>query len=100
MHIHRDKTGQWVTDHHFDEWEKVIDKGHIAAWRKPVANSYLYEYKGRLCHDISVVFLKKYLAHEILQNFWREKLYILCCAKLTFCRNGDNTIGYLEFRGL
>jgi len=30
----------------------------------------------------------------------REKLYILHCAKLTFCRNCDNTIGYCKFRGL
>ena len=46
MHICQNENGQWVTDHRLDEWEQVIDKGHIAAWRKPVANSYLYEYKG------------------------------------------------------
>lgn len=26
-------------------WEKVIDKSHLVAWRKPVQNSYLFEYK-------------------------------------------------------
>jgi len=30
----------------------------------------------------------------------REKLYILHCAKLTFCRTFDNNIGYFEFCGL
>jgi len=30
----------------------------------------------------------------------REKLYIPHCAKFTFCRNYDNTIGYFEFADL
>jgi hypothetical protein len=44
-YIRRDSSGQSVTGNRLDDWEKIIDKAHLTAWRKPVLNSYLYEYK-------------------------------------------------------
>lgn len=43
----RDTSGQLVSDaDHFSSWEQLINKNNIMVWRKPVPNSYLYEYKG------------------------------------------------------
>lgn len=46
-YVQRTKAGQCVDEggDHFVDWEKVIDRGSLTLWRKPVPNSYLYEYK-------------------------------------------------------
>ena len=48
-YVQRTKAGQCVDEggDHFVDWEKVIDRGSLTLWRKPVPNSYLYEYKGK-----------------------------------------------------
>lgn len=38
-------------EHLMDGWEKVIDKDHFKLWRKPIPNSYLYQYKGNWSID-------------------------------------------------
>jgi len=45
--LSRNTSGQLVSDgDHLNKWEQLIDKSHLTVWRKPVLNSYLYEYKG------------------------------------------------------
>jgi hypothetical protein len=45
-HIRRDSDGRFTSDDdHLNSWERLINKGHLTVWRKPVPNSYLYEYK-------------------------------------------------------
>jgi len=45
-HIRLDSDGKFNSDdNHLDQWERMINKGHLTVWRKPVPNSYLYEYK-------------------------------------------------------
>jgi len=44
----RSTSGQLVSGgDHLDTWEQLISKNHLTVWRKPVPNSYLYEYKGQ-----------------------------------------------------
>lgn len=45
---HRNKSNAaqvTVKEDMLDGWEKVIDRDHFKLWRKPIPNSYLYEYK-------------------------------------------------------
>ena len=47
LHISRSDNGLMTSDDEkFNTWEQVINKSHVTAWRKPIPNSYLYEYKG------------------------------------------------------
>jgi len=40
-------SGQLVADDsQLSNWEQLINKCHIAVWRRSIPNSYLYEYKG------------------------------------------------------
>jgi hypothetical protein len=58
LHVSRDNKGMMTSDNDsLDVWERVINKSHITVWRKPVPNSYLYEYKGR-SHSNAVVVSK------------------------------------------
>jgi len=54
--ISRDDKGTTTNDgEKFNDWEQVINKGHMRAWRKPVPNSYLYEYKGTVVQKCSMI---------------------------------------------
>jgi len=45
--LSRNTSGQLVSDvDRLNNWEQLINKNHLTVWRKPVPNSYLYEYKG------------------------------------------------------
>ena len=51
LHVSRNADGQMNDtgddSSSFNDWERVINKSHLTVWRKPVPNSYLYEYKGK-----------------------------------------------------
>ena len=46
QHIEADAKHPVDTKGYLKSWEKVIDKDHFKVWRKPIPDSYLYEYKG------------------------------------------------------
>ena len=63
--LSRNTSGQLVADGgHLSGWEQLINKNHLTVWRKPIANSYLYEYKG-LCNP------QVWKLYKDLQNVWR-----------------------------
>jgi len=55
--LSRSTSGQLVANpesEHLSHWEQLINRNHLTVWRKPIQNSYLYEYKGQSnCHAMS-----------------------------------------------
>jgi hypothetical protein len=46
QHIEEDEKHPVDLKGYFKCWEQIIDKDHFKVWRKPIPNTYLYEYKG------------------------------------------------------
>ena len=48
--LSRNTSGELVADPESEQlshWEQLINRSHLTVWRKPIQNSYLYEYKGQ-----------------------------------------------------
>ena len=45
QHIEEDEKHPVDLKGYFKCWEQIIDKDHFKVWRKPIPNTYLYEYK-------------------------------------------------------
>ena len=56
-----------------DGWHKIIDRGQFCMWRKPVPNSYLFEYKG----SDSICISNMYLTNDFMRRVQINALWLI-----------------------
>lgn len=59
---HRSAASSSVTGMQQQEWEIVIEQKDFKVWKRPMPNSHLYEYRGKLIHNLNCLeSVKKHL---------------------------------------
>jgi len=76
--LSRSTSGQLVADpesEHLSNWEQLINRNHLTVWRKPIQNSYLYEYKGMMQYSMvgSINVHSETDCKPVYSSVWNQK---------------------------
>ena len=87
QHIEEDFKKPTDDKGYLKSWEKVIESDHLKVWRKPIPDSYLFEYKGLSPFFISflakkefnLLFMLTYKLYQQAKNIKTNFLYTIIC---------------------
>lgn len=97
QHIEEDFKKPTDDKGYLKSWEKVIESDHLKVWRKPIPDSYLFEYKGLSPFFISFLAKKEFnllfmftyklyqQAKNIKTNFSYIYNYLQMFCKINLC---------------